>query len=112
MISTIVNEGLLLGFYVGSRNLGAPNISHLLFAGQHLDFLQGKPISYSPFAMLIVMLRICLWFKINLAKSEWVPIGNVYNVDGLASIQGCSASSLPMKYPSPPLGASFKAKSI
>lgn len=85
MISAIVNEGLLLGLYVGSRNLGAPNISHLLFVGQHLDFLRGKPISHSLFAMLIVMLRICLWFKNNLAKSEWVPIGNVYNVHGLAS---------------------------
>jgi hypothetical protein len=50
--------------------------------------------------------------KINLAKSKLAPIGNVINVEGLASILGCKVSSLPMKYLGLPLGASFKAKSI
>jgi hypothetical protein len=36
--------------------------------------------------------------KINLAKSELVPMGDVPNVDALACILGCRVSSLPLKY--------------
>jgi hypothetical protein len=36
--------------------------------------------------------------KINLAKSEIVPIGEVRDVEELANILGCRVSSLPMKY--------------
>jgi hypothetical protein len=39
-------------------------------------------------------------------------VGNINNVDGLASIQGCEVSSLPLKYLFLSLGAHFKAKSI
>jgi hypothetical protein len=35
-ISAMVKMGLLLGFVVESRNVGALNISHLLFAGDTL----------------------------------------------------------------------------
>jgi hypothetical protein len=49
--------------------------------------------------------------KINLAKSELVLVGNV-DVDGLADILGCVVASLPLKYFSLLLGASFNAKSI
>jgi hypothetical protein len=41
-----------------------------------------------------------------------VHVGNVENVNGLASILGCGVSSLPLKYLGLPLGSSFKAKSI
>jgi hypothetical protein len=36
--------------------------------------------------------------KINLAKSELVPLSVVEDVEGLACILGCRISSLPMKY--------------
>jgi hypothetical protein len=50
--------------------------------------------------------------KINLAKSELVPVGNVENVDGLAGVLDWRVSSFPMKYLGLPLETSFKAKSI
>jgi len=50
--------------------------------------------------------------RINLAKSEIVPVGEVEDVEELASILGCRVSSLPMKYLGLPLGASYKASSI
>jgi hypothetical protein len=49
--------------------------------------------------------------RTNLAKSKLILVGNVANVDGLASILGYRISSLPMKYLGLPLRA-FKAKSI
>jgi hypothetical protein len=39
-----------------------------------------------------------LGLKINLAKSDLVPMGNVDNVDGLAGILACGVTSLPLKY--------------
>uniref|UniRef100_A0A2N9HAP6 Reverse transcriptase zinc-binding domain-containing protein n=1 Tax=Fagus sylvatica TaxID=28930 RepID=A0A2N9HAP6_FAGSY len=50
--------------------------------------------------------------KINLSKSELVPVGPVPNVPELAGILGCSVASLPLTYLGLPLGASFKMKSI
>jgi hypothetical protein len=50
--------------------------------------------------------------KINLGKSDFVPIGEVEDVDNLAHILGCRVASLPMTYLGLPLGSSFKATSI
>uniref|UniRef100_A0A2N9G249 Reverse transcriptase domain-containing protein n=1 Tax=Fagus sylvatica TaxID=28930 RepID=A0A2N9G249_FAGSY len=61
---------------------------------------------------------VFIWFqavsglKINLSKSELVPVGHVPNVTALASILGCRVSALPLMYLGLPLGASFKKKSI
>jgi hypothetical protein len=51
-------------------------------------------------------------FQVNLAKSEFVFVGNVADANGLAGIMGCRASSLPLKYLGLSLGASYRAKSI
>jgi len=53
-----------------------------------------------------------LGLKINLSKSEIVPIGDVGDVEVLASILGCRVASLPMKYLGLPLGSAYKASTI
>ena len=50
--------------------------------------------------------------KVNVGKSEIVPIGEVNNLDALANILQCRVGSLPMKYLGMPLGTSFKTASI
>ena len=56
-----------------------------------------------------------MWFeamsglKINLIKSEIIPIGPVTNVEELASELGCKIDSLPTSYLGLPLGAKDKA---
>jgi hypothetical protein len=50
--------------------------------------------------------------KINLSKSEMVPVGQVLNIDVLAGILGCNITHLPMSYLGLPLGAKFKSKQI
>ena len=49
--------------------------------------------------------------KINVGKSEIVPVGEVYNLAALASILRCRVGSLPMKYLEMSLGTSFKTVS-
>ena len=50
--------------------------------------------------------------RINLGKSELVPVGDVLNFPELVEILGCRESALPLKHLGLPLGASFKDKSI
>ena len=50
--------------------------------------------------------------KVNVGKSEIVPVGEVNNLDALANILQCRVGSLPMKYLGMPLGTSFKIASI
>uniref|UniRef100_A0A2N9IWR4 CHD3-type chromatin-remodeling factor PICKLE n=1 Tax=Fagus sylvatica TaxID=28930 RepID=A0A2N9IWR4_FAGSY len=50
--------------------------------------------------------------RINLNKSELVPVVNVSDLEGLAAIMGCKMNHLPMTYLSLPLGANFKSKAI
>ena len=46
--------------------------------------------------------------KVNVGKSEIVPVGEVYNLAALANILHCRVGSLPMTL----LGTSFKTASI
>ena len=61
---------------------------------------------------------VLIWFeagfglKINLGKSELVPMEMVHNIELLLSVLGCKQGILPMKYLGLPLGAKFKDKTI
>ena len=67
---------------------------------------------------ILIFRMILIWFeavsglKINLGKSELVPVGVVHNIDLLLNVLGCKQGSLPMKYLGLPLGANFKEKTI
>ena len=50
--------------------------------------------------------------KVNIGKSEIVPVGEVNNIDALANILQCRVGRLPMKYLEMPLGTSFKLVAI
>ena len=50
--------------------------------------------------------------KVNVHKSEMVPIGEVVNVHALAEILGCRVGTLPMSYLGMLLGASHNSPSI
>jgi hypothetical protein len=112
MIYALVNGGLLSGFTVGPRSGGAINISHLLFVDDTLIFSEANPDHLCNLRCLFLCFEAVSGLRINLAKSEFVLVGNVINVEGLASIFDSRVSSLPMKYLGHPLGVLFKAKSI
>ena len=50
--------------------------------------------------------------KVNLNKSELVPMGEVANLMGLVNILGCKVGSLPLTYIGLPLGSIFKVNNI
>ena len=62
--------------------------------------------------LLLLCFQAMTGLKVNVAKSETVPIGEVNNVHALAKILGCKVRALPMTYLGMPLGASHKFPSI
>ena len=50
--------------------------------------------------------------KVNVGKSEIVPVGEVNNIDARPNILQCRVGKLPMKYLGMPLGTSFKTTAI
>ncbi|RVW35544.1 DDT domain-containing protein DDR4 [Vitis vinifera] len=57
-----------------------------------------------------LMSMIDLGLKVNLDKSKLFPVGNVENVEELASDLGCKVGSLPSTYLGMPLGAPLQDK--
>ena len=54
--------------------------------------------------MVLIWFEAVFGLKINLGKSELVPVGVVHNIDLLLNVLGCKQGSFPMKYLGLPFG--------
>ena len=112
MLDKVVHEGRLSGFRVGNLEGRSLVVSYLLFADNTLIFCNAD------LDQLLILRIVLIWFevgtglKINLSKSELVPVGVVHNIELLLSVLGCKQGSLPMKYLGLSLGAKLKDKTI
>ena len=106
------HEGRLSRFSVGNSEGRSLAVSHLLYADDTLIFCDAD------LDQILILRMILIWFeavsglKINLGKSNLVPVGVVHNIGLLLNVLGCKLGSLPMKYLGLPLGANFKDKTI
>jgi hypothetical protein len=98
------------GFDVGRIN--HISISHLLFADDTLILCGAALEQLWHLKGVFVWFQAVLGLKINMGKSELVPVDTVPNVENLAIVLGCKVAALPMSYLGLPLGASFKDKTI
>nr|XP_023871788.1 uncharacterized protein LOC111984390 [Quercus suber] len=120
-----VNWGFLIpsNFFGSSRGIrqGDP-LSLLLFdiiieALSHMLDMVAAAGQFSGFS-LVTLREILNRFedvsglRINLGKSDLVPVGEVRNLDVLVGLLDCRHSSLLLKYLGLPLGAKFKESSI
>ena len=112
MLDKAVLEGRLFGFSVGNLEGRSMAVSHLLFADDTLIFCKADLDQIMILRMILIWFEVVLGLKINLGKSEIVPIGVVHYIDLFLVDLGCKQGSLPMKYLGFPLGAKFKDKSI
>jgi len=58
---------------------------------------------------LLLLFEAASGLKVNLEKSNLIPVGNLDQVGRLAGILGCGVASLPVNYLGLPLGASYKS---
>jgi hypothetical protein len=75
MLTATMDHGLLTGFSVGSRNHEALAVSHLLFADDTLIFCEANSEHFRQLRCIFLCFEAVSGLKINLGKSEIVPIG-------------------------------------
>ena len=107
ILSARINNVLLEGFKVGNMT-----VSHLLFADDTLIFCKDCPHQLAYLWGKFLLFEEASGLKVNLAKSVFIPVGNVQQVGYLVSILGCGVASQPLDYLGLPLGAPNNASNI
>jgi hypothetical protein len=107
MLDRAVQRGYVSGFSVGNSEDQQLVISLLLFTDDTLIFCDANPYKISSLRYVFTWFEAASGLKINLGKSELVPVGEVDNMDSLVDILGCSLGVLPMKYLGMPFGGWF-----
>ena len=100
------------GFEVQGRNNNPLMISNLLFADDTLIFCDADIDQIGYLKCTLLCFEAVFGLRVNLGKSEMVPIGNVPNIQELAAMLECRISALPMNYLGLPLGARYKSKAL
>ncbi|RVX04946.1 putative ribonuclease H protein [Vitis vinifera] len=116
LFSVLVN-GSPTGFFRSSRGIGGREgvgiqVTHLLFADDTLVFCDDSQEQLAFLSWLLMWFEATSGLRINLNKSEILPVGSVENAELLAAELGCKVGSLPSTYLGLPLGASHKSVKV
>ena len=111
-IKRAVDGGFLSGWTVKGRSEEGVQISYLLFVDDTLVFCQASQDQLTYLSWFLMWFEAVLWLRINLEKSELIPIGRVENIDDLTMDFGYRVGSLPSTYLGLSLGAPFKLVTI
>ncbi|RVW42952.1 hypothetical protein CK203_076318 [Vitis vinifera] len=95
----------------GRRGDGAL-VSHLLFADDTLVFCDTSQDQMAYLSWLLMWFEAISGLRINLDKSEILPVGRVENLELLAHEVGCKVGRLPTSYLGIPLGANHKSVAV
>ncbi|RVW99876.1 LINE-1 reverse transcriptase-like [Vitis vinifera] len=109
LIKKAVAGGFLAPCLVRGRRGEGVQISHLLFADDTLIFCEAKEDQLLYMGWLLMWFEAISGLRVNLEKSELIPVGRVENVDELADEFGYRVGKLPSTYLGMPLGAPFKS---
>ena len=105
LINRAIDGNYLSGIRVANGRGEDLSISHLLYADDTLIFCEDDIEQLKFLSWILMWFEAMLGLKINLTKSEIIPIGPVNNLVELASELGCNIGSLPTSYLGLPLGA-------
>ncbi|RVW34357.1 Transposon TX1 uncharacterized 149 kDa protein [Vitis vinifera] len=88
------------------------NISHLFFANDTTVFCEASKEQLTHLSWILLWFEAASSLRINLAKSEIIPVGEVEEIQELAVELGCRVGSLTSQYLGLPLGAPNRAPSM
>ncbi|RVW76194.1 Transposon TX1 uncharacterized 149 kDa protein [Vitis vinifera] len=99
-----ISGSFLSGWRVRGRSDEGILISHLLFADDTLVFCEESLDQMTYVSWLLMWFEACSGLRINLEKSELIPVGRVHDIEDLALELGCKVGGLPSCYLGLPLG--------
>ncbi|RVW89770.1 LINE-1 retrotransposable element ORF2 protein [Vitis vinifera] len=113
VLSVLIRRAMEGGFISGCKiqcNRGrAVHIAHLLFADDTIVFCEAKKEYLTNLSWILFWFEAASELKINLAKSEVIPVGEVQRIEELVVELGCRVGKLPSVYLGLPLGVPNKA---
>ena len=109
LIRRVVEGGCISGCRIRRGRGQALNISHLLFADDAIVFCEAKKDDMTFLSWILCWFEAALGLRINLAKSEIIPVGEVEEILEMAVELGYKVGQLPSTYLGLPLGAPNKA---
>ena len=112
LMARATQERFLSGFLVGMDGENPLMVSHLLFADDTLIFCNADVVQLEYLRRVFTWFEVVSRLRVNLQKSEMVPVWDIPNLEALVDVLGCKLSALPMTYLGLPLGAKFNSKKI
>ena len=112
LLRSAVNEGFLLACKARSRGGEGVQVSHLLFADDTLVFYGASKDQLLYLSWILMWFEVMSRLRINLDKSELIPVGGVENAEALAVDLGYKVGSLPSTYLGLPLGAPHRSVAV
>ena len=112
MVNRAVDGNYLSGSRIAVGRGEDLSISYLPYADDTLIFCEADLDQLKFLSWILMWFEAMAGLKINLAKSEIIPVGPVSNLAELASELGCKIGSFPTSYLGLPLGAKHKALGV
>ncbi|RVW98823.1 LINE-1 reverse transcriptase-like [Vitis vinifera] len=112
LIRRAVVGGYLSGCSIQGDRRHNLKISHLFFADDTIMFCEANKEHLTHLSWILLWFEAASGLRINLDKSEIIPVGVVEEIEEMAVELGCRVGSLPSQYLGLPLGAPNKAPSV
>ena len=107
-----VAGGYLSGFSIQGDRRHNLKISHLFFADDTIVFCEANKEHLTHLSWILLWFEAASGLRINLDKSEIIPVGVVEEIEEMTVELGCRVGSLPSQYLGLPLGAPNKTPSV
>nr|CAN64368.1 hypothetical protein VITISV_040345 [Vitis vinifera] len=108
VLSALIRRAVQGNFISGCRLRGRGDaeimVSHLLFADDTIIFCEASKDQLTHLGWILVWFEAASELRINLAKSELIPVGEIDNIEEMAVELGCRIGSFPVKYLGLPWG--------